>query len=129
MPAPTFYSRATSSLSQGSPSYPEKIEANSSVRPPGGLTYFPINAGRNLEYKRKNQQLLNLKKYPFHRAVHYFFDLNIFPRCEGHISYAIDQNNALQNTFSNDQNELKKCNYGSILNRKLFGLPVDEKFI
>jgi hypothetical protein len=55
-----------------------------------------------MENKRRSQQIFNLRKYPYNRAYHYFFDLDTFPRVAGHISYAIDTNNALGNTYSND---------------------------
>ena len=66
---------------------------------------------------------MNLKRYPFCRAVHYFFDPDVFPRVKGHLSYVEDPSNALGNTFSNDVRELNEVTYGSVLNRKMFGLP------
>lgn len=60
---------------------------------------------------------MNLKKYPFCRAVHYFFDLDVLPRVKGHLSYVIDSSNALGNTFSNDVRELNGVTYGAVLNR------------
>lgn len=70
---------------------------------------------------------MNMKKYPFCRAVHYFLDLDSFPRVPGHISYALDQNNQLKNTFSNDGKELNSITYGDVLNRRIFGLPVNSQ--
>ena len=57
-----------------------------------------------MDNRLRSQQVANLKKYPFCRAVHYFFDLNFFPRVPGHLSYVIDESNALKNSFSNDRN-------------------------
>jgi hypothetical protein len=67
--------------------------------------------------------MANLLMYPFSRVVHYFFDLEAFPRVQGHISYAVDRHNALNNTFSNDPNPISNCTYGDLLNRRMFGLP------
>ena len=78
-----------------------------------------------MENKMRYQQVANLRKYPFCRAVHYFFNLDDFPRVPGHLSYVSDDSNALKNTFSNDCNELNQVTYGQVLNRRMFGLPVN----
>ncbi len=72
----------------------------------------------------------NLMKFPFCRAVHYFFPLEDFPRVPCHISYAVDVDNALGNTFSKDKDPLAEGCYGDVLNRKFFGLPAknDQNF-
>ena len=72
------------------------------------------------------QQIINLKKFPFCRAVHYFFDLDTFPRVKGHVSYATNDQNALKNTFSKDKLMLNTITYGDVLNRKMFGLPLSS---
>ena len=78
-----------------------------------------------MENKMRYQQVANLRKYPFCRAVHYFFNLDDFPRVPGHLSYVADDSNALKNTFSNDFNELNQVTYGQVLNRRMFGLAVN----
>ena len=58
--------------------------------------------------------------------MHYFVDLDNFPRIDGHISYALNQSNYFSLTFSKDENSLKGCQVGDVLNRNLFGLPCNE---
>jgi hypothetical protein len=45
---------------------------------------------KQTEAKRKMNQLLNLQKYPYSRAAHYFFNLDEFPRSPSTVSYAED---------------------------------------
>lgn len=78
---------------------------------------------KETENRLRLQQVTNLRKYPFARVVHYFFDLDTFPRAKGHISYAVDSHNALNNTYSRDCTPLGSGTYGLVLNRQLFGLP------
>jgi len=70
------------------------------------------------------QQLINLKKYPYGRAFHYFFDLDTFPRLSEHSSYADDGLNRLGNSYSQDVLVIKDIKRGDILNRRYFGLPI-----
>ena len=56
-----------------------------------------------MESKRKMKQLLNLKKYPFGRAVHYFFNLDDLPRASDTVSYVINEKNYFNHTYSKDE--------------------------
>lgn len=60
-----------------------------------------------MESKRKMNQLLNLKKYPFGRAVHYFFNLDEFPRASDSMSYVINEHNIFNHTYSKDSQLIK----------------------
>jgi hypothetical protein len=42
----------------------------------GDPAYDYSYQGKQMEAKRKMSQLLNLKKYPYSRALHYYFDLD-----------------------------------------------------
>lgn len=53
-------------------------------------------------------QLLNLKKYPFGRAVHYFFNLDEFPRASQTVSYVINEHNIFNHTYSKDCRLIKE---------------------
>jgi hypothetical protein len=72
----------------------------------------------------KMQQLINLKKYPYARAVHYFFDLDTFSRLPEHPSYVDDVLNRLNNSYSQDVRAIRDIKRGDILNRRYFGLPI-----
>lgn len=71
------------------------------------------------------QQLINLKKYPYVKAVHYFFDLDTFPRLSEHSSYVEDKLNCLNNSYSQDVGAIQDTKRGDILNRRYFGLPIN----
>lgn len=79
---------------------------------------------KETENRLRLQQVTNLRKYPFSRVVHYFFDLDTFPRAKGHVSYAVYPHNVLNNTYSRDATPLGSSTYGHVLNRQLFGLPL-----
>lgn len=101
----------TSKVHQGTTAFssqgPLSSPQSNSVQPPETLSQYPTyltqHKGKEIENKLKSQQILNLRKYPFCRAVHYFYPLDDFPRLSGHVSYAVDHNNALGNTFPRDK--------------------------
>ena len=68
-------------------------------------------------------QLLNLKKYPYMRALHYFINLDELPRVTETVSYVYSENIFLRHTYSKDSQMLKGSKIGDLLNRSLIGLP------
>lgn len=78
-----------------------------------------------MDSKRKMNLLINLKKYPFGRAVHFFFNLDQFPRATDTVSYVINEQNAFGHTYSRDNLMIKDNTIGDVVNRKLMGLPVN----
>jgi hypothetical protein len=53
-----------------------------------------------LESERKQFFVNNKVVFPYSRGYHYFFDLTTFQRVDGSVSYALDENNAFNSTFS-----------------------------
>ena len=78
-----------------------------------------------MEVTRKGNKLANLPKYPFHRAVHYFYDLDNFKRVKGHPSYVRTFNNSpiFGLTYKQEDKRFKGTPLAKIVNRKYFGLP------
>lgn len=68
-------------------------------------------------------QLLNLKKYPYMRALHYFVNLDELPRVTETVSYVYSENSYLRHTYSKDSQTIKGSKIGDLLNRSLIGLP------
>ena len=66
-----------------------------------------------------------MKRYPYCRAIHYFYDIDYLPRAIGTVSYALDNNNSLNNTFSKDSTIILGTPRKDILNRHLVGLPMN----
>jgi len=75
--------------------------------------------------KCKITQINNLKRYPYCRAIHYFYDIDSIPRAIGTVSYALDNKNYLNNTFSKDSVSILGTPRKMILNRNLIGLPMN----
>jgi hypothetical protein len=65
---------------------------------------------------------LNRPKYPYSRGYHYFFDLDKFPRVFGHPSYALDDNNAFNYTYSQEDKVIKGSTIHDLINRKFVHL-------
>ena len=77
--------------------------------------------------QRRMRTLHNLQKFSYARGHTYCFDLEeTFPRVEGHPSYALDEHNAFNHTFSQEGREFGGSKLGQLMNRKLFGLPYTE---
>lgn len=68
-------------------------------------------------------QLLNLKKYPYMSALHYFINLDELPRVAETVSYVYSENIYLRHTYSKDSQMIKGSKIGDLLNRSLIGLP------
>lgn len=71
-------------------------------------------------------QLLNLKKYPYMRALHYFINLDELPRVTETVSYVYSENIYLNHTYSRDAQMIKGSKIGDLLNRSLIGLPCNS---
>lgn len=56
---------------------------------------------------RKDRIRKNIHKYPYARSFTYYFDLNEFPRLEGHPSYAVDETNIFNSTYSQQSRNYK----------------------
>lgn len=69
---------------------------------------------------------MNLRRFPYSRAYHYFFDLNNFERDPQSVTYAIDPHNAFRSTFSKEEKLIGGSKIKDIINRKYFVLPVDR---
>ena len=68
--------------------------------------------------------MFNMPNYSYPRAHHYHFYLDDFPRIEGQLSYALDNDNAFGLTYSKDQTVYYRGQVQSeILNRVAFTLP------
>jgi hypothetical protein len=73
----------------------------------------------------KQYLITNLMLFPYSRGYHYFFDLTSFPRVDGSISYAYDNNNVFNSTYLKEDKIIKDdVSVGKLLNRKIFGLPL-----
>jgi len=60
-----------------------------------------------METQRKNMQLKNLPSYPFHRVVHYFHDLDSFPRLKAHPSYVENTHHLFNLTYPQEEKLIK----------------------
>jgi hypothetical protein len=67
--------------------------------------------------------LFNLPNFGYSRAHHYHFFLDEFPRIEGQLTYALDDDNAFGNTYSQDGKLYLGEKLGNIVNRVAFTLP------
>lgn len=64
----------------------------------------------------------NYKNYPYCRAHHYYFCVDQFPRAEGQYSYAIDMDNVLKSTFSQENLSIGPSKLYQVINRTYFCL-------
>jgi hypothetical protein len=68
----------------------------------------------------------NFANYSYGRGYHYFFNLDTFPRVEGSPSYALDDKNRFNHTFSHDEEWVNGTQLKNIINRTYVGLPISS---